>query len=52
MYLNNLKFACDCVGVEFLAFNVLLHTKPEQKMIGNWFWAPIMFKNPLKPAYQ
>ena len=24
-----------CVGVEFLAFNVSLHTKSEQKFIGN-----------------
>ena len=24
-----------CVGVEFVAFNVLVHTKSEQKVIGN-----------------
>ena len=26
-----------CVGVEFLAFNVLLYTKSEQKVICNYF---------------
>ena len=31
-----------CVGVEFLVFNVLLHSKSEQKVIGNWFGAPII----------
>ena len=31
-----------CVGVEFLVFNVLLHTKSEQKVIGNLFCAPII----------
>ena len=31
-----------CVGVEFLVFNVLLHTKSEQKVIGNLFFAPII----------
>ena len=34
-----------CVGVEFLAFNVLLRIKYEQKMINNLFSAPIIFKN-------
>ena len=37
-----------CVGVEFLALDVLLHTKSEQKVIGNWFWAPMIFINPVK----
>ena len=27
-----------------LVFDVLLDTKSEQKLIGNWFWAPIIFK--------
>ena len=39
------------VGVEFLAFNVLLHTKSEQKVIGNKFCAPIIFKNSLKIGF-
>ena len=30
------------VGVEFLAFNVFLHTKSEEKVMGNWFYALIM----------
>ena len=38
-------------GVEFLPFNVLLHTKSKQKFIGNGFFAPIIFKNPLKPGF-
>ena len=36
------------VGVDFLACNVLLHTKSEQKVIGYCFNAPKIFKNPLK----
>ena len=32
------------VGVKILAFNVLLLTKSEQQVIGNWFCAPINFK--------
>ena len=40
-----------CVGVEFLAFIVLLHTKSEQKVIGNWFYTPIIFKNSLKTCF-
>ena len=39
------------MGVEFLAFNVLLHTKSEQKVIGNWFCETIIFKNPSKPNF-
>ena len=39
-----------CVGVVFLAFNVLLSIKSEQKVIGKWFCALINFKNPLKPG--
>ena len=35
-------------GVEF---NVLLHTTYEQKVIGNWFCAPIIFKYPLKKRF-
>ena len=38
-------------GVEFIAFNVLLHTKSEQKVIGNRFCAPIIFENPLKTGF-
>ena len=37
-----------CVEVEFLSFNVLLHSKSEQKVIGKWFRAPIILKNLLK----
>ena len=36
-----------CVGVEFLAFNVLLHTKFKQKLI----WAQIIFKNLFKTGF-
>ena len=35
------------MGVKFLAFNVLLHTKSEHKVI-LFFCAPIIFKNQLK----
>ena len=41
-----------CVGVEFLAFNVLVHTKSEQKVTGYWFCAPIIFKNSLETDLQ
>ena len=41
-----------CVGVEFITFNVLLHTKSEQKVIGNWFCTLIILKNSLKPGFQ
>ena len=40
-----------CVGEEFLAINVLLHTKSEQKVIGNLICTTIIFKNPLKPSF-
>ena len=40
-----------CVGVECIAFNVLMHTKSEQKVIGNCFCAPLNFKNPLKTGF-
>ena len=36
---------------EFLAFNVLLHTKSEQKVIDNCFCAPKIFKDPLKTGF-
>ena len=29
----------------------LLLTKSEQKVIGNWFYAPKTLKNPLKPIF-
>ena len=32
------------VGVDFIAFNVLLYTKSGQKGIGNWFCAPKFIK--------
>ena len=32
------------VGVEFLAFDVLFHNISEQKMIGKWFCAPILYR--------
>ena len=35
---------CVCVGVEFLACNVLLHTKSEQKVIGSLFYSQIILK--------
>ena len=41
--IKGLKFVC--VGVEFLSFNVLLHTKSIQKLRGNWFCAPMIFKD-------
>ena len=28
-----------------------MHTKSEQKIIGNWFFAPIFFKNSLKTGF-
>jgi hypothetical protein len=34
-----------CVGVEFLAFNVLLYTNYEQKVISNQCYTPIILKN-------
>ena len=40
-----------CASVEILAFNVLLHIKSKQKVIGNWFCAPIIFKNPLNTGF-
>ena len=40
-----------CVGVIFLAFNVLLHTKSEQKVIGNCFCTTITFNDPLKTGF-
>ena len=41
-----------CVGIEFLAFDVILRIKSEQKVIGNLFCAPMIFKNPLKKVSQ
>jgi hypothetical protein len=38
-------------GIEFLSINVLLHTKPEQKVIGNQICTPMILKNPLKPVF-
>ena len=32
-----------CGGVEYLTFDILLHAKPEQKVVGNKFFTPIMF---------
>ena len=40
-----------CVGVEILAFDVLLRIKSEQKVIGYLFCAPLILKNPLKPGF-
>ena len=37
------------MGVEFLAFDVLLHTKSEQKGISDQL--PKIFKNPLKTGF-
>ena len=37
-----------CLGVEFLASDVLLHSKSEQKEITNGFFTLIIFKNQLK----
>ena len=34
-----------CVVFEFLDFSVILHTKSDLKVIGNWFCEPINFKN-------
>ena len=31
------------VGVEFITINVMLHTKSEQKVIGNKICTPIIF---------
>ena len=28
-----------------------MHTKSEQKVLGNWFCMPIIFKNPLKTVF-
>ena len=43
------KFVCE--GVKFLAFIVLLRIKSKQKVNGNWFYTPIIFKNPLKTDF-
>ena len=40
------------VGVEFITINILLHTKSEQKVIGNYIRTPINFKNTLKVKTQ
>ena len=40
MDIKGQKFVC--MGVNYLAFNVLLHTKSEQKVIGNWFCTQII----------
>ena len=40
-----------CVGVEFLAFNILLRIRSEQKVLVNLFCAPIIFKNTLKTGF-
>ena len=42
-----LKVRNSCVGVE-----LLLHNISEQKVIGNWFYAPIIFKKSLKTVFQ
>ena len=34
------------MGVEYLTFNVLLHAKTQQKVVGHY-----IFKNPLKPGF-
>ena len=34
-----------CEGVEFLIIKALLHTKSEQKGIGNYICTPMIFKN-------
>ena len=40
-----------CVGVKFLAYNVLLNTMFEQKVIGDNCDIPIAFNNPLKASF-
>ena len=37
--------------VKFPGFNILLHTKSEQKVIGNSFCAPIIFKKSFKNLF-
>ena len=39
-----------CWG-QILNFNDLFHTISEPKGIGNWFCAPIIFRNPLKTLF-
>ena len=39
-----------CVGGGRIS-NYLLHTKSEQKVIGNLIFTPIIYKNPLKPGF-
>ena len=36
---------------KFITINVILHTKSEQKVIGNWFCTLIIFKNRLKTGF-
>ena len=43
-FCSNLMYNKDIKGYKFVCvgvFNVLLHTKSEQKVIGNWFYAQI-----------
>ena len=40
-----------CVGGGGRISNYLLHTKSEQKVIGNLIFTPIICKNPLKPGF-
>ena len=38
-------------GVEYLTFDILLLVKFEKKVIGNYFFTPIIFKNLLKTGF-
>ena len=40
-----------CMGVEFLSFNVLLHSKYEQKVKTLFFNNKYKFNNPLKVCF-
>ena len=40
-----------CVGVKFLAFNVLLRIKSEYEVLGNRFCTLIIFNNSLKISF-
>ena len=40
-----------CVDVDYLTFDILLHSKSEQKVIGNQLCSPIIFLNPLKTDF-
>ena len=39
------------VGVEYLTFDILLHVKSKQNVIGNSFCTPIIFQNPLQTGF-